>query len=301
MNSDLYFCQLSDLIISKQANTVLTDEGNIRNLLPEEALIQKTSLLKPLPWKEYSDQEIKYYLKDLNKNKWISLSYIGTEVFVQVQQKYRLKILNNLFNRESNKWKEVKYEDSAIHVINSGKSLSLKSVSSNETYLSIPNIFSNLSREISFPNNFSLLIDPYFQDIYFRSVLLWIESMTNESNNIQPSSIQVNDCLEFLKAVLHDVGDNVVTISNDVDIIKLNSQSFLDKKKRTFTLEVNYKNGLSIQLFYKQDQLLPTHIYNLDLNPIALLNDPIKWTNILQSLIQMYMYDINLQIRLNAE
>ena len=166
----------------------------------------------------------------MNKNKWISLSYIGTEVFVQVQQKYRLKILNNLFNRESNKWKEVKYEDSAIHIINSGKII-LKSVSSNETYLSIPNIFSNLSREISFPNNFSLLIDPYFQDIYFRSVLLWIESMTNESNNIQPSSIQVNDCLEFLKAVLHDVGNNVVTISNDVDIIKLNSQSFLDKNR----------------------------------------------------------------------
>ena len=299
MNSELYFCQLSDLIISKQANTVMTAEGKIKNLLPEEAIIKKISLLKPLPWTEYSEVELQRYLAQLNKNKWITLSYLSDEIFVRIQQKYRLKILNNFFTYECKTWKELKYEGSTSHVINAGKSLLLKSVSPTEIYLSIPNKFSTLSREISLPTNFSLLMDPYFQDKYFRAILLWIDSMTERSNNVQPSSNQINDCLEFVKVVLQDLGNSIVDIYNEVETIKVGKQSDFSKTDSKFTFILDYKNGLSIQSPTKNNNQLSQQTYNLDLNPIVLLQNPAKWTNIIQDLVQMHMYDINLQKKLN--
>lgn len=299
MNSELYFCQLSDLIISKRANTVMTAEGKIQNLLPEEALIKKISLLKPLPWVEYSDRELNHYLTQLNKNKWISLAYLKDEVLVRIQQKYRLKILNNFFTYECKTWKEQKYEGSTSYILNEGKRILLKSISSTEICLSIPNRFSTLSREISLPTNFSLLIDPHFQDKYFRAILLWISSMTASSNSTHPSSNQINDCLEFVKVVLQDLGSSHVDINNEVETIKIDKQKDFSKTNSKFTLLLDYKNGLSIQLLPKSNHQSPRQQYNLDLNPIALLQNPTKWTHVLQDLIKMQMYDIDLQRNLN--
>ena len=299
MNSELYFCQLSDLIISKQANTVMTAEGKITNLLPEEALIEKINLFKPLPWTKYSDQEVKHYLKQIKTNRWISLSQLNNELLIGVQQKYRLKILNNFFRYECKTWKELKTEGSTTHIKIAEQKLLIKSISSTETYLSIPRRFSSLSREISLPTNISLLIDPYFQDKYFKAVLLWIELMTKSSNDSQPSTNQTNECLELVKVILQDIGNSVVDISNEIDTINFDNQKYFTDRSGKFSFILDYKTGFSIQLIKKNNYKLRTHIRNLDLDPITFLDNTDQWINILQDLMQMHMFDINLQKNLN--
>jgi len=156
-----------------------------------------------------------------------------------------------------------------------------------------------LSREISLPTNISLLIDPYFQDKYFKAVLLWIELMTKSSNDSQPSTNQTNECLELAKVILQDIGNNAVDISNEIDTINFDNQKFFTDRNSRFSFILDCKAGFSIQLIKKNNYKLKTHIRNLDLDPITFLDNTDQWINILQDLMQMHMFDINLQKNLN--
>ncbi len=301
MNSELYFCQLSDLIVSRKANTVMTSEGNIKNLLPEEALVDENDLLQPLPWIKYSHQEVKHYLAQLKTKKWLSLSHLKEEFLVRIQSKCRLTILNNFFKSEDKTWKPLKNLGQTTHILHAGTHLLLTSISATETYLSIPNRFSNYSCQISLPTNFCLLIDPYFQDKFYHAVFFWIKFMTEKLNNTQLSSNEINDCLELVKLILQDISNSVVDISNEVEAIKFENQKLVSDRDDKFSFILNYENGLSIQLSKRNSHKSQRHIRNLDINPRTLLENPDEWTNILQDLIQMHMLDINLSKQLNFQ
>ena len=186
-------------------------------------------------------------------------------------------------------------------MIDSGQKLSLKSFSVTENYLIIPHRLSTFTREIALPSNFSLLIDPYFQDRYYKAIFIWIKLMTEPSINEAPSSNQINECLELLKVVLQDLGDNVVNISNEVKTLHVETPNSLMAETGQFSFILDNKAGLSIQLLEKKSHKVQRHIRNLDLDPLRILKNPNQWTRVLYDLIHMHMHDINLQTKLNFD
>tara|TARA_Y100000589_G_scaffold331881_1_gene387616 strand:+ start:8431 stop:9336 length:906 start_codon:yes stop_codon:yes gene_type:complete len=299
MNAELYYCQLSDLIISKKESTILTSDRQIKNLLVEEALLAQDYFFQPLPWTQYTKHEVNDFLSQLKLNKWIQLDHIEDEFLVKIKHEYRLKTLINFIGSQNKTWKLFKSKESAAWRINSGSKIVLNSFSTTETQLIIPHRLITCSREIALPNNYCLLIDPYFQDKYSEAIFLWIKLMTEKSNDVELSSSQINECLELLKAVLQDIGNNYVGISNDVKSFHAENTDYLMDKANTFYFVLDYKAGLSIQLLEKKDNKSQSHIRNLDLDCAKILNNPDEWTNLLRDLIQMHMHDIKLQINLN--
>ena len=301
MNSELYYSQLSDLVVSKRESTILSSDGRITNLLSDEALVKEDDILKPLPWTKYSKQQVKHYIAQLKNDSWIFLDPFEQEFLVKIKQKYRLKALINFLKSENKSWQQIKSKESIMWMIDSGYKLSLKSFSVNENYLIIPHRLSTFTREIALPTNFSLLIDPYFQDRYYKAIFIWIELMTEPSINEAPSSYQINECLELLKVVLQDLGDNVVDISNEVTTLHVETPNSLMAETGQFSFVLDNKAGLSIQLLEKKSHKAQRHIRNLDLDPLRILKNPNQWTRVLYDLIHMHMYDINLQTKLNFD
>ena len=294
MNSDLYFCQLSDLVLSMTESTMILDDGTITNLMVEEALLDTQSLNTPLPWVKYTSIQSQSHIRQLQKNKFLSVLEYKNLLLVKINYPKRLQILSNFFNSEYHNWAVTSNKKDISWQLNKVKKINLNSFSSRESYLVIPNRLVSQTFEIPLPLHFSLIIDPHFENQYSNAIYQWVKILSEDTTRNSHQTQKSADVIDFLKSILVDIGGTVII---DNDVINLKSDNLSQSELRNFSFIIDQKTGLSIQIkanYKTQDHPSVNQIRNLDLGSGFCTRNLFQSTDPLKSLIEMHLRDIQM-------
>lgn len=280
------------MILSISQNTVLTENGSITNVNPDEALLRFCDINKPLPWTRYTSFESRINFKKLQSQGRLKSFPLQEHLLVQVNHHSRLKMLANFFDQEYQTWQRKNIQNQMSWFVKPNKEIILNSVSATESNLYITNKLSRKSYDIPMPVHFSLLLDPHFQNQFSDALFNWVELLSRSLVSDDTETYDRNDFLDFITFVLQDMGAKI-TVCNDANTLQTEDYISPESQKYDFSIMMDPRAGCSIQI---QEQLgvkgLQNHVRNLDLDPIGMLQENTKSTKVFKNIIQMHMQDI---------
>lgn len=296
MNSELYFCHLSDLILSRDESTVILEDGTITNIMAEEALLDTQNLNEPLPWVRYTSTESQNHIKQLQKNKFLTMLENENFCFIKIDYHKRLQILSNFFNSEYHDWDIADNKKEISWYLNGIKKLTLNSFSSLESTLTIPNRLVSKTYEIPLPLHFSLLIDPYFENRYSNALYEWVKLLSENTKRDSHQRIKHTELVDFLSSILVDIGGTVI-VDNDVINLRADNVALDQSEIRDFSFMIDQKSGLSIQIkgnFNANNHPSVNTIRSLDLSSNFYSRELIQSSDSLKGVIEMHIKDIQM-------